>query len=140
MPIPLTPKYDAARLRAAARASKDAGQTRRLLALAAIYEGATRTEAATIGGVMLQIVRDWVLALNAHGPVGLINLKSRGPTAILLKGLAPSGLPFRSSLPPYSLRGRGHSTPSSAASLPAGGSPENSPSRTPQGRRMRSLW
>jgi len=83
MPIPLTTKYDAARLRAAARASKDAGQTRRLLALAAIYEGATRTEAATIGGVTLQIVRDWVLKLNAHGPAGLINLKSRGPTAIL---------------------------------------------------------
>ena len=45
----------------AARESKDAEQTRRLLALAAIYDGATRTEAAAIGGVTLQIVRDWVL-------------------------------------------------------------------------------
>ena len=76
MPIPLRADYDAAHLRAAARESKDAGQTRRLLALAAIYDGATRTEAATIGGVTLQIVRDWVLKLNAHGPDGLINLKS----------------------------------------------------------------
>ena len=42
MPIPLRADYDAARLRLAARESKDAGQTRRLLALAAIYDGATR--------------------------------------------------------------------------------------------------
>ena len=83
MPIPLRADYDAVHLRAAARESKDAGQTRRLLALAAIYDGATRTEAATIGGVTLQIVRDWVLKLNAHGPDGLINLKSPSPPAIL---------------------------------------------------------
>ena len=48
MPIPLRADYDAARLRSAARESKDAGQTRRLLTLAAIYDGATRTEAAAI--------------------------------------------------------------------------------------------
>ncbi len=34
-------------------------QARRLLALAAIYDGASRTKAATIGGVTLQVVRDW---------------------------------------------------------------------------------
>jgi hypothetical protein len=38
MPIALRADLDAARLRGAARESKDAGQTRRLLALAAIYE------------------------------------------------------------------------------------------------------
>ena len=58
MPIPLSPDYDAVSLRAAARGSKDAHQTRRLLTLAAIYGGATRTEAAVIGGVTVQIVRD----------------------------------------------------------------------------------
>lgn len=58
MPIPLRADFDAARLRGAARASKDAGQTKRLLALAAIYDGASRSEAAGIGGVTLQIVRD----------------------------------------------------------------------------------
>ena len=52
MLIPLTADYDAARLRAAARGSKDANQTRRLLTLAAIYDGATRPEAAVIGGVI----------------------------------------------------------------------------------------
>ena len=83
MPIPLCAEYDAARLRQAARESKDAGQTRRLLALAAIYDGASRTEAAEIGGVTLQIVRDWVLKLNAGGPEALVDHKGRGPQPIL---------------------------------------------------------
>ena len=59
----------AARLRLAARESKDAGQTRRLLALATIYDGASRTEAVAVGGVTLQIVRDWVLKLNVRIPM-----------------------------------------------------------------------
>jgi len=80
MPIPLRLDFDAPRVRALARRSKDAAQTRRLLALAAIYEGASRTEAAVIGGVTLQIVRDWVLKFNAHGPGGLIDRKAPGPT------------------------------------------------------------
>ena len=83
MPIPLSPAYDASILRAAARMSKDAGQTRRLLALAAIYDGATRTEAAAMGGVTVQIVRDWVLKLNARGPDGLIDYRGPGPRRIL---------------------------------------------------------
>ena len=71
MPIPLSPDYDAAALRAAASGSKDANQTRRLFTLAAIYDGATRTEAVMIGGVTVRIVRDWMATLNAHGPAGL---------------------------------------------------------------------
>jgi len=39
---------------ALAKASRDANQTRRLLALAAIYDGASRREAAKIGGVGVQ--------------------------------------------------------------------------------------
>jgi len=58
MPIPLRSDFDAGQLRALARKTKNAPQARRLLALAAIYEGASRTEAARIGGVTLQIVRD----------------------------------------------------------------------------------
>ena len=50
MPIPLRADFNAPRLRAIARRAKDAAQTRRLLALAAVYDGARRTEAATIGG------------------------------------------------------------------------------------------
>ena len=78
MPIPLGADFDARMVRAAARWSKDGPQARRLLALAAIYDGASRTEAAKIGGVTLQIVRDWVLKFNAHGPEGLIDCKPPG--------------------------------------------------------------
>lgn len=83
MPIPLRSDYDAARLRAAARGSRDAGQTRRLLALAAIYDGATRSAAAAVGGVTLQIVRDWVLKLNEHGAAGLVSGKAPGRRPLL---------------------------------------------------------
>ena len=51
--IPLRADFDAPTLRTVARRSRDAAQTRRLLALAAIYEGASRTEAAATGGVTL---------------------------------------------------------------------------------------
>lgn len=78
MPIPLRPDFDAPRLRCAARASKDAGQARRSLALAAIYEGATRTQAAAIGGVTLQVIRDWVVRFNAHGRDGRIDRTAPG--------------------------------------------------------------
>ena len=78
MPVPLRTDFDAHALRAIARTTKDGPQARRLLALAAIYEGATRTEAARLGGVTVQIVRDWVVKFNAHGPAGLINRKPPG--------------------------------------------------------------
>ncbi len=65
--IGLRDDYDSGALRAAAKRSKDGPQARRLLALAAIYNGATRSEAARIGGVGLQVVRDWVVKFNAHG-------------------------------------------------------------------------
>ena len=78
MPIPLRIDFDAAALRGLARKTKDAPQARRLLALAAIYEGATRAEAAQIGGVTRQIVRDWVVRFNALGPDGLIDRKPPG--------------------------------------------------------------
>jgi transposase len=70
--------YDAGALRTAAKRSKDGPQARRLLALAAIYDGSTRTEAAKIGGVGLQVVSDWVLKFNAHAPDGLIDRKAPG--------------------------------------------------------------
>ena len=98
MPIPIRADFDAARLRTAARASKDAGQARRLLALSAIYDGASRTEAAKIGGVTLQIVRDWVVKFNAQGPAGLIDRKPPGQPSRLtdthrgaLKAIIDSG-------------------------------------------------
>jgi transposase len=78
MPIALRGDFDVGKLRAVAKKTKDGPQTRRLLALAAIYDGASRTEAAKIGGVTLQIVRDWVMKFNACGPDGLIDRKAPG--------------------------------------------------------------
>lgn len=78
-PILLRPDFDAERLRCLAKRAHDPGQTRRLLALSAIYAGASRTEAAALGGVGLQTVRDWVLAFNATGPDGLLTGKAPGP-------------------------------------------------------------
>jgi transposase len=81
--VGLREDYDAAGLRVLAKRSADAAQTRRLLALAAIYAGGSRSEAAQIGGVGLQTVRDWVLAFNAEGPPGLVNGKAPGNTPLL---------------------------------------------------------
>lgn len=77
-PIPLRDDFDGPQLRALAKKTRDARQGRRLLALAEIYDGAKRSDAARIGGVTLQIVRDWVLRFNAQGPDGLIDAKAPG--------------------------------------------------------------
>jgi transposase len=81
--IELRSDFSGEDLRRLARASRDAKQVRRLLALAAILDGGTRTEAARIGGVGLQIIRDWVLRFNAEGPDGLIDRKAPGKTPTL---------------------------------------------------------
>src|SRR5471030_1192053 len=78
MAVSLRGDFYAFRLRGLAKKTKDGPQARRLLALAAIYDGARRTEAAKIGGVGLQIIRDWVIRFNARGPDGLLNGKSPG--------------------------------------------------------------
>ena len=81
--IGLRADFDGDGLRRLARASKDARQVRRLLALASIYDGGMRSDAARIGGVTLQIVRDWVVRFNAHGPDGLIDGKAPGAPSLL---------------------------------------------------------
>lgn len=81
--ISLRLDYDGAALRRLAKKAKDAAQVRRLLALASIYDGGSRQYASQIGGVTVQIVRDWVLRFNAHGPAGLINTKAPGGRAKL---------------------------------------------------------
>ena len=81
--IALRADYGADDLRTLAKASRDARQTRRLLALAAIYDGSSRSDAARVGGVGLQIVRDWVVRFNAEGPAGLVDRKAPGKTPLL---------------------------------------------------------
>lgn len=75
--------FDADGVRSLARASKDAAQTRRLLALASIYDGGSHLEAARMGGVSPQIVRDWIVRFNAQGSAGLINGRAPGPASKL---------------------------------------------------------
>ena len=59
-----------------ARRTTNANQVRRLLALAEIYDGSSRSDAARIGGVGLQIVRETTAGrgrVNIHGAVCLEN-------------------------------------------------------------------
>ena len=76
--IALREDYDAAALRRIAKGSTDAAQSRRLLALAAIYDGGRRGDAARVGATDLQVIRDWVLRFNVAGPAGLIDRKAPG--------------------------------------------------------------
>lgn len=71
--VPLNEGFSAQEFRAAAKASSDAAQARRLLALAAIRDGMKREAAARIGGMDRQTLRDWVHAFNERGIDGLIN-------------------------------------------------------------------
>ena len=77
-PIALREDFDALALRGLAKKTRDANQSRRLLALAEIYDDGSRGQAARIGGVGLQTMRDWVLRFNARGPDGLIDGKAPG--------------------------------------------------------------
>lgn len=81
--IELLSEFTGDDLRGLARESRDGAQVRRLLALAVILDGGTRTEAARVGGVGLQIVRDWVLRFNAEGPEGLVDRKAPGKAPTL---------------------------------------------------------
>lgn len=76
--IVLRDDYDAASLRALARRSRDVRQTRRLLALAAVYDGMSRADAARVGGMDRQTLRDWAHRFNDEGPDGLKNRAGAG--------------------------------------------------------------
>src|SRR5471032_1613916 len=86
IPVVLRGDFKASQLRGLAKKTKDGPQARRLMTVAAIYDGATRTEAAKMGGVGLQIIRDWVLRFNAHGPDGLLDRKPPGQPSKLNDG------------------------------------------------------
>ncbi len=71
--------FSAQELRALARRAKDVNQSRRLLSLAAVRDGKDRAEAAQIGGMDRQTLRDWVHRFNAAGPEGLFDQWTEGP-------------------------------------------------------------
>ncbi len=81
--VQLSDGLSAAEFRSAAAAAKDANQARRLLALAAVREGQSREDAARVGGMTRQTLRDWVHAYNGGGIAALINGKSTGRPAKL---------------------------------------------------------
>jgi transposase len=77
--VTLRTDYSTVELRRLAAAGKNANQSRRLLSLAAVLDGMSRSEAARIGGMDRQTLRDWVHRFNADGPDGLRDGWSKGP-------------------------------------------------------------
>ena len=77
-PIALRTDFEGPQLRKLAKQTRDAAFARRMFALAEIYEGGSRSDAARIGGGGLQTIRDWVLRFNAKGPDGLKDGKAPG--------------------------------------------------------------
>lgn len=71
--------YTAAELRQLAKETRDVNQSRRLLSLAAVLDGMSRTDAARVGGMDRQTLRDWVHRFNEAGPEGLKDAWYGGP-------------------------------------------------------------
>ena len=70
--------FSAGELRRLAATTKNVNQSRRLLSLAAVLDGMSRTEAARVGGMDRQTLRDWVHRFNERGPDGLKDTWSKG--------------------------------------------------------------
>lgn len=81
--VALRTDYSAGELRRLAASGRHANQSRRLLSLAAVLDGMNRTEAARIGGMDRQTLRDWVHRFNEHGPDGLKDHRANGSTTRL---------------------------------------------------------
>jgi transposase len=73
-------EHEASDLRTIAARSNDAAQTRRLLAIALVLDGASRLEAARQTGMDRQTLRDWVHRYNEAGVDGLMSRTAPGPT------------------------------------------------------------
>jgi transposase len=83
--IALRTDYSSKEVRGLASRVKNAGQARRLLAIAAVLDGALREDAAKVGGMDRQTLRDWVLRFNQQGPEGLTNKSAPGAPCKLSK-------------------------------------------------------
>src|SRR4051794_2711872 len=90
--VGLRADYSAAELRRLAASTRNANQSRRLLSLAAVLDGMNRTEAARIGGMDRQTLRDRVHRFNGHGPEGLLDSWSKAWNQISM-GLRVERLP-----------------------------------------------
>lgn len=81
--VRLRTDYSAKALRLLAKRVKDNNQARRLLSLAAVLDGMSREDAARIGGMDRQTLRDWVHRFNEAGPDGLLDRWADGPSSRL---------------------------------------------------------
>jgi transposase len=72
--------YSAKELRVVAKRSNSNNLARRLLSLAAVLDGMSREDAARIGGIDRQTLRDWVHRFNEAGPDGLLDHWTDGPS------------------------------------------------------------
>ena len=77
--VPIRTDYAAGEVRRLAKRAKDGAQARRLLALAAVLDGVSREEAARLGGMDRQTLRDWVHRFNGSGLEGLVDNWTEGP-------------------------------------------------------------
>ena len=77
-PIKMRTDYSARQLRVLAKSARTNRQSRRLLSLAAMQDGMNRTDAARIGGMDRQTLRDWVHRFNQLGPDGLCDVHAGG--------------------------------------------------------------
>jgi transposase len=73
--------FSSQKLRRLATRVKDAAQARRPLAITAPLDGASRQEAAMVGGMGCQTLRDWVVRVQSKGPTGLSNKPASGALA-----------------------------------------------------------
>ncbi len=79
-------EFSAGELRRKAARVRDAHQSRRLLALASILDGASRSDAAQNAGMDRQTLRDWVHRYNAEGVEGLLDRPRAGRKPRLNEG------------------------------------------------------
>src|SRR5690242_3884722 len=97
--LAVRPDYTAKDVRELARRAKHAGQARRLLAIASVLDGAARKDAAKVGGMDRQTLRDCVIRFTVISPRGLsrlgfsLRIKSLVP-AVPCESLCPTHAPF----------------------------------------------
>ena len=77
--VTLRTDFSARELRQLAKQSRDNNQSRRLLSLAAVLDAMSRGDAARIGGMDRQTLRDWVHRFNMAGPGALLDAWTSGP-------------------------------------------------------------
>lgn len=83
--VEIKPSHTPVELRRLAAGTKNANQSRRLLSIAAVLDGMSRAEAALIGGMDRQTLRDWAHRFNDQGPDGLKDNRRRGNPSRLSK-------------------------------------------------------